>query len=154
MIKCTNQDLEAVTTTNSGYDKLYKTEFDDILITLELNQQREQMQPFLKAYQDTKKALAEKYCDKDESGKPKIGNRGEYTFYQNPANLQKFQEKLNELLEAEVEMSGVSKVTISAKELRAARKWSADDMGSITKFINIKKEEATPPPAQKPKKKK
>jgi len=49
MIKCTNQDLEAVTTTNSGYDKLYKTEFDDILITLELNQQREQMQPFLKA---------------------------------------------------------------------------------------------------------
>ncbi|MCK5603624.1 hypothetical protein KAR91_17190 [Candidatus Pacearchaeota archaeon] len=89
-MKLKNSDLEAMISSPS-YRKLFIAEFDDILLVLEIRRQNEDLKPALQAYIDTKKALIERYCDKDpETKKPISGPGGQFQFTQMPNSLQQF----------------------------------------------------------------
>lgn len=135
-MKVRNADLEAMISSNS-YKKLFTTEFDDILIVLAIRRQNEDLQPALRAYMDTKKALIEKYCDKNpDTQKPIMTPNGGYKFTQNPDSMSNFQSAFNELLDVVVD-SNATKVKISTSALNAVSKWSGADINIVYPFIDI-----------------
>ena len=139
-----NSDLEAMLA-SATFGKFYNVEFDDVLILLKIKRQHEDIKPALQAYLDTKKELAEKYCDKDqETGKPILGPGGEYSF-NDALSSAKFREQFNSLLTAEVEVN-TGKVKIPGSAMNRAGKWTMVDFDILSNFIevydeNIKKEE-------------
>ena len=135
-MKLKNSDLEAIVSSQS-YRKLFTTEFDDILLVLEIRRQNEDLQPALKAYIETKKALLERHCDKDPATKEPIrGPAGNYSFTQDPSSMQTFQTKFNELLDVEIEIDA-SKVKIAASALNSVSRWSGSDISIIYPFVEI-----------------
>jgi len=134
-MKLKNSDLEAMISSPS-YRKLFIAEFDDILLVLEIRRQNEDLKPALQAYMDTKKALIERYCDKDPEGKTLPGSGGQFTFTQKPNGLQQFNEKFLELQETEVETKA-SKVQILTTALKSVSKWSGADMSLLYPFIDV-----------------
>ena len=135
-MKVRNADLEAMISSNS-YKKLFTTEFDDILTVLAIRRQNEDLQPALRAYIDTKKALIEKHCDKNpDTQKPIMTPNGGYKFTQSPDSMSDFQSAFNALLNIEVD-SNATKVKISASALNAVSKWSGADINIVYPFIDI-----------------
>ncbi len=134
-MKLKNSDLEAMISSPS-YRKLFIAEFDDILLVLEIRRQNEDLKPALQAYIDTKKALIERYCDKDPEGKALPGSGGQFTFTQKPNRLQQFNEKFLELQKTEVETKA-SRVKLSTTALKSVSKWSGADMSILYPFIDV-----------------
>jgi len=135
-MKLKNSDLEALVS-SPGYQKLFTTEFDDILLVLEIRRQNEELKPALKAYVDTKQELINRYCDKDsETGEPIQGPNGQFSFNQDPDGLKTFQEKFTELLGSDIEVN-TEKIKIPSKAMNAVGKWSGADISSIYQFIDV-----------------
>lgn len=135
-MKIKNENLESIVS-NPSYSKLFTTEFDDILIVLELRRQNEELKPALKAYTSTKKTLIERYCDKDPITKEPISApNGQFSFRQNKDNLIEFSQKYAELLETEIDVD-VKKVKIPMRTMNAAAKWSGADLSVLEAFIEI-----------------
>jgi hypothetical protein len=135
-MKLKNSDLEAIISDNS-YLKLFRAEFDDILLVLEIRRQYAELQTALNAYSETKRVLLERFCDKDpNTQKPIVGSNGRYSFVQNPQNMRDFQDKFNELLNTEIEVD-VQKVKISSSALQSVAKWSGAELNIIYPFVEI-----------------
>ena len=141
-MKLKNSDLEAMTSSPS-YRKLFVTEFDDILLVLEIRRQNEDLKPALQAYIDTKQALLDRYCDKDpKTGKALPGPGGQFQFTQNPEDLPQFNEKFNELQGKEIEIEA-TKIHISTKALKSAGRWSGADMTVLYPFLDVFEEDVS-----------
>ena len=135
-MKLKNSDLEAIIS-GPSYQKLFTSEFDDILLVLEIRRQNEDLKPAIKAYTDTKKTLIERYCDKDgKTGKPVSAMDGQFSFRKNPDNFVAFREKYVELLDTEIEV-GTEKVKIPSKAMNNVAKWSGADLSAIYNIVEI-----------------
>ena len=104
----------------SGLIKLRKLELPT-KVSWNINKNMKRLTSVIQDYYDAEKILIEKYAEKDEDGKVKISDKGQYKVTE---NAKEFSEKMNELYQLEdtidiltIQLSDLEKYEIDGETL-------------------------------------